>query len=738
MRSTLSSVRHSPDGSPLTVALLYAPGDAAQAGMVAQFLSQAGATIIDRSSAASSADGVVVLISAGAVNDSSWMAAAGSLSSDRVIPVRLGPVNADLVPQALRVPNWIDWAPGSLGQVLAGLLSDPSRRAISRQLTHAAQAWSRARGDDRLLIGDYRRARQMQDILAELAADPMARPEENTVAFVNRSLAVSRRRHRRRRRWRIVSAIAALAGLAAAVIYLPQIVAKHYNNREAIVTTGDQAMLADLPEWSAANAGALLLTGTPQEKTLARATILDALRQSWSISNADWMPSVVNLVTYDAGARALLLYRARHGTGVAVFDVRTGQILSSRVLNGNFQDAAVSPDGQAVLAGSGIATMSLRTGQVREVTSQGDFAKVVLAGTGKAVAATTRAGLYVVSLASKHVRRVGSYRSILRVVPANRHAVSALVMTSPGGYKIINAVSGQVLASATVPGTLQSGAVAPDGQHAIVAGRDGQFWTFGSDQPPHPTGIAVPAEYNAATWASAGRVIIASSDFEGQVYYLPRSEYLGTVCRDVSQLNEVRFEPGTGTVGCLGGSGVNSFWNLPLPPLASAPRAMSTRTTSTEHDLTLTAHGTSFQMFWAAPTGRLDTPNLHWFDATITAVMMSPDAKQAVLGSASGEAAVIDAGPASIVEGGDWQVPDSSPIVAAGWMGDVPVVTTRSGQSWVVPGCSRCATDARLLQTLRTRLTGCFTSRQLQNIAGSVRDELGLRMCPLLSSIARG
>src|SRR6266851_1388962 len=184
MRSTPSSVRHSPDGSPLTVALLYAPGDAAQAGMVAQFLSQAGATVIDRSSAASagsatSADGVVVLISGGAVNDSSWMAAAGSLSSDRVIPVRLGPVNADLVPQALRVPTWIDWAPDSLGQVLAGLLSAPSRRAVSRQLTHAAQAGSRARGDDRLLIGDYRRARQMQDILAELAADPMARPEEN-------------------------------------------------------------------------------------------------------------------------------------------------------------------------------------------------------------------------------------------------------------------------------------------------------------------------------------------------------------------------------------------------------------------------------------------------------------------------------------------------------------------------------------------------------------------------------
>ena len=178
---------------------------------------------------AAAADALVVFLSTAGLADAGWrdqLAGAAAVAA-RLIPVKVGTVDDTLVPPRLREPNWIIWDPGNVsvafGSVLAGLLSDPDRRALSRRLSHEADAWVLAGRIDAFLITDYPRARQMAQVLADLSADKLAAPTPAMRQFVARSVKVSRPRHRRRRSRAFYGAVGAAIAIVTVAVAVPAI-----------------------------------------------------------------------------------------------------------------------------------------------------------------------------------------------------------------------------------------------------------------------------------------------------------------------------------------------------------------------------------------------------------------------------------------------------------------------------------------------------------------------------------
>jgi hypothetical protein len=357
------------------VAVIAADADQEVERELSSLMGGAGVEVVG-ASAPGVLDGIVVLLSARALADPAFCQTAQGREAVRILPVRLEAIEAETAPERLRYLNWIDWSPANpsatFGSILTGLLADPARHRLSRELLHEAEAWERAKRPRELLIDDRRRAEQMQGNLEELQADPLAHPSPLTVEFVKRSAAVSRRAHRRQRRWRILVLLGALAAAVAAGAYLPEIKARTQVNHAAIVTTGDEAILAGLPEWSAVNAGELLAEGTAAQQILGRYTLLEAMQQPWSISNADFIEEVTAMAPFADGTRAAVLTGVPSPAAFAVIAVRHPHTIWSVGLQRSYQSLFVAAGGRtALLAGDGVAAVDLSTHAVHTLLGTG-------------------------------------------------------------------------------------------------------------------------------------------------------------------------------------------------------------------------------------------------------------------------------------------------------------------------------------------------------------------------------
>jgi hypothetical protein len=721
-----------PDRSSNTqsVTIVYADADAATAARLTQSLVDAGITVVPPS-VSEPTDGIVVLMSAGALRDPVWRHQAASSAAGRLVPVRIGELDDKLVPEPLKRPNWIDWnaehPASSTGSVLAGVLADPARRRLSRQLTHEAEAWAAGGRPAGLLMADYRRAVQMNAMLVELEADPLAAPGTSVLDFVRASLTATRRRHRKRRRRRVAAAVVILIAVSTASVTLPKIAAAGRSNRQAIVTAGDQAFVSELPEWSAANAGALLLNGTPAERLLARNTLLQALGEPWRINALNFIGNLTSIAPFDRGSRAVVLGSGSKTTSVAILALPAGRVLGSTRIPGAFGSVSVSPDGRiALIGGVGLEELDLATGRLKLIDAHQTVADVRALAYDRALIASPAGQLDMIDLVTDHYRLIGRYRSVLDLQATGSGGVG-LVVEPTGRPALVDAVSGKIRASSAVAlAASPQGAISPDGARALVTGADGQLWQLGAGGA-RPTGVALPYALTSLAWAADDRIVLASDDQHATVVYLPRAEPIGSVCTDVVALGSVAVDPSGQTVACLGAE--TSLWRLPDAPATPAGYRFATSPSAASSLANVTTRGAEVNIHFGRASGPGETG---WFDplnATISASSFSPAGDELVVGSRQGGAAVVGLAPghARIVE--TWSSPDGSPIVGVGWRAG-PVAQTASGQVWNVPDCQSCARDVGLLVELRRRETGCLTARQLSFMDTTTWRRLGLQMCP--------
>ena len=430
-----------------------------------------------------------------------------------------------------------------------------------------------------LLISDYRRARRMTAMLHDLQADTLAAPTAVMQQYVQRSLKVSRPKYRRRHGRLVIGVAGTALALLVAAVAIPTIKLGLFNNKESIVTSGDQAVLRDLPEWSAANAAALLVDGTPQEKALARATLLQAMNQRWELDALQWQVPPNSSVPFDHGKLAVVSVNR----GLAIINLRTQRALWTAVTPGGPYFLSVDPAGHTALglalSGIGAIVINLDRHTLRRTAGNTKFSSGSvrtygeLGSAGMAVVRLPDLRLGELNTATGAMTDLGVYPPIVALAgqTAGRPA-TALVRDSDGGVDLIAIPSRKVLASLLGTPSAEAGAISPDGHRAIVEGGDGQFWTIGTGQPATPTGIPVPSVLSGVTWATGDRVIVASYDQRGQVYYLPRAEPLGTICAQDGRLYTVIPDADSAVVSCESPGGTD-FWQLPPGPLPAVCRA---------------------------------------------------------------------------------------------------------------------------------------------------------------------
>jgi hypothetical protein len=681
---------------------------------------------------------VVVFLSVTGLASQEWQAQATAAieTATRLIPVRVGEIDDTRVPERLSALNWVNWQPGNVsvtaGYVLAGLFSDPARRDLSRQLSHEAEAWMRSGRQDALLISDYRRARRMTAMLRDLQTDTLAAATPVMQQYIRRSLKVSRPKYRRRRMRLFIGVAGTVVALLVAAVVVPTIKLASFNNKESIVTSGDPAILRDLPEWSAANAAALLINGTPQEQALARATLLREMSSPWELDALQWQISPNSAVPFDQGKLAIISV----DLGIAIINVDTQRALWTAVEPGGPYFLSVDPAGDTALglalSGSGAIVINLDRHTVRRIAVNTDFSSGSqltfgeLGSGGMAVVRLPGLRLGELSTVTGAVTDLGVYPPVVSLAGSTPGGTAtALVRRNDGRVDLIAVPSGKVLAS--LPGTppirAEAGAISPDGRQAIVEGGDGQFWTIGTGQDAAPTGIPVPPILSGVTWATGDRVVIASQDQRGQVYYLPRAEPLGTICTQDGRLDMVISDAHSAVVSCESPGGT-TFWQLPPDPL---PRRMPGEVTASswpDGPVTVTTSGPQIDIRGPGVYSGMFSP----LSADISIVDVTDSGKRVVVGDVLGEVAVIDVEDGYTADVVTWTDPDHSPITAVGWDGG-PIASTASGQTWRIADCADCGTDAGLLRAYRARFTGCFSARQLAFMGSGTWQALGLREC---------
>jgi hypothetical protein len=663
-----------------------------------------------------------------------WLTTAAETVT-RLIPVRIAAIDDTLVPDRLAELNWIDWDSGNarvtFGYVLAGLFSDPSRRDVARQLSHEAQAWMRSGRSDALLIGDYRQARRMAAMLSDLEADQLAAPTAAMRQFVQRSVKLSRPKYRRRRNGLIVGTVGLVLTLLVAAVAIPAIKLGTFNDKESVVVTGDPVLLEDLPNWSAANAAALLIDGTPQEKTLARSTLLRALSEPWEVDALQWQVSPDSAAPFDHGQLAIVSF----ASGLAIINVDTQQVVWTAVVTGGPYVLSVDPAGNTALgfslSGDGAIVINLDRHTLRHIAMTTEFFTASEVGYGE----LGSGGMAVVALpgplprlgelnsSTGSILNLGTYPAIAAVAAkAPGGTAAALIYRTARDVDLIAIPSRRVLASLPESSPDEVGAISPDGRQALVQ-RGGQFWEIGAGQPARPTGIPVPPLLSEVTWATGDRIVVASEDGRGQVYYLPRAELLGTICTQSPRLTDVTPDTSSAIVACVSQGGTD-FWRLPPGPLPHREPGEVSTLSWTAGAVTVTTSGPQIQIRGSGGNSGMYQP----LSGDISAVDVADGGTRVVVGDTLGEVAVIDVEDGYTASVVAWNDPDSSPITAVGWDSG-PVVTTASGQTWQLADCAGCGTDIGLLRAFRARITGCFSARQLSYMGTGTWQALGLHEC---------
>ncbi|MEV5786457.1 hypothetical protein AB0L42_36500 [Streptomyces sp. NPDC052287] len=720
--------------------------DAACVRAVRRFLQDGGIEVTDAGEVA------VIVISQASAEDPAWRARLADHRFVRLVPVRVDKVRSSKVPELTSL-NWITWshdAPVSTcGSILAAVVTEPEKLWRLRDLRAQADVWARTGHHAEHLMGDPRRARDAERFLAELAIDETV-PGNETVA---RYVRLSRGQAGRSRRWRLVRgwgavAVASLVALAIAAA-VPLITKAKQVNFDAIATTGDRRMEQQEPEWSSLLAGAMLLNGTADQRKLARLALGDTLSVPWSQGTFDAGAgySLEGMQPLGRGGRSAVRLRTHNGVPhLGVYDVQSGALLYHVVVDGigELTDMDASPDGRTVVAvgPAGLAVMDTATRHVRTLPVRLARASAVvsLLRDGLVAVANDAGVLETVSLRDGTVHRLGAFGEVLSLESTADGGARALVRRRSNDYALVDAAHGRVLAQGTIADPLVPVAgVAPDADYGVVTGADRQLWRLVPGRAPQPTGVAVSDRTYLTVVLPGGRVAIGGQDQPMRVLHLATHSNLGIICRDIPQVTNLRVSSDGTTANCLGFK-ANAVWQVPSGPIAGPVRVpLSSAAKAEAHGVLVesTDHRTRIRYRRGGKSYQSDWMTL--FAGDVSAVAVSPDGRQVVIGSTTGDVAVVTTQSATALQLVKWTVPNSSPVKALGWQNADPVVQASDGHVWRVGGCPGCSTDQGMIKRLASRMKGCWnTPAQLHSIDAATRRTLHAQPCHPIPPALKG
>ncbi|SMC65689.1 WD40 repeat domain-containing protein [Kibdelosporangium aridum] len=714
------------------VNIVASEADRSVRNLLANGLSNMGMPIATDASGAST----VVVLSTEALTDPEWRRQLQRHADTRIVPVTVGtiPSSSD-VPSAVGDINWVVWEPentlGSRSRVFSALRSDLSRYQTARSLTAEANAWLAEGRSPHLLISDRRRAQSAVDHLRDAVHDPLAALPQHVLEFVTESYRVRRKdRTKQLRKWGVRGlATVVVVALTVSVVATVRVLVKNNN----LASQGNYpTFISERPDRLAMLSAANLLQGDVANETVARQVIAAQLPLPWSMGalNVDSDANVLDASVSEHGDRVLTV-DAR--ANLALWDTRTDTAFWRRNLgDGNYATLDASPDLARAVATvrSDLYFVHLNPWHIKRVGLPTEPTSVAYDLTRGVAVAATDSAIYIVS--ADGFRQLGKY-TILALRRTTAGDVRALVRDG-GQLAIIDPVAGKTIASTQLPEwRFEVGALGPDGRSAAVTAADRQI-LFATDNLAFTrTGQAVPDVVSILAILPGGRIAFAGGQFGVRILDSRTGLTLGTVCRSFGVNQSIVAAADGDVVACLNYATVD-LWRTAhlspvLPPAAGKPLGSSASLTVGEVSVsgdvtgritvTTSAHGQSRQTKVLAAHG------------PITAIMISPDGRSVVAGSADGEVAQLSLSSDGVMAVVNWQAPDGAPVTQVGWA-DEPgrlLAHTEAGNWWTPSSCDHCDDTTQLVAHVRARMWGCYTENQIEFLTDETKKALGVSLC---------
>jgi hypothetical protein len=561
--------------APTAVAIIAPPGCDEVAEKIADFLRD---NRFDVGAEAVPAEICIVLVAPALTGV--WGEHPG-VAGKHLVPVLVEPTDDRLVPAEVRAINWTRWQPGNVPAALAAVLVAVSTRhsmwRTLRQLRLQVYDWYVAHRDPALLIQDSPRAQECQEVLNDLRDSLGGREEVHLLdEYVAKSTAACRAKARTQRRRCMAGALVLVLAELAAAVLIPIVQSAGRSNRNAIVTSGEESLAREFPEWSALLAADLLIHGTPEQQALARLTLRRSLSADWSLGTGYSVEAQLPLTSVRSAV--VLSYESKaERSSLIGMDVKTGQFAWRVQLPGEYLYMGLTEgDGEVVVGGaSGFGVFDLRDHSFRQVRANPIPKRMVLLDSRHAVVVDEDIRVHVVDLNSGGgSRKTGRHQTLVDIQATDDGGVRALVRREAGDFALIDAATGAVLAAGSLPEpVVEAGGVALDEVAAYLASGDHQIWYLTPAGPPTPTGIALIDRTSLIRGARGGKVIFGGDAQRPRVVRLPSGADLGVVCRETPLVWEIKLARDGQSVECTGPH-QNSLWRLPSGTSAEVPASL--------------------------------------------------------------------------------------------------------------------------------------------------------------------
>lgn len=704
-------------------------------------------------------DLVVIILSAPAVRGEAFVDYINAIAraARTVAPVRVDGMRPEWAGPDVDQYNCADFSQ-SQGPARMARWNDLFRLNIAsydafNALRASAERWARNGGGDDFLIQDRHRAEESARLVARMAADPFARPDETMRAYTAGSVAYAARVRRRRIRSNIRVGIA--VALVVAFVAGTILFTRWANQRFVAAMQSVSRFQSDVaPEFStfrtiqAAEAGGV-------DESAAAATIRDGLARDWTlldigVENSRQGDYTGSGVFSDDGSR----FVAESSGGVLrVWNVATAKPSQAwRVAQGRFE-FALAADGRtaAVTGDKGLVLVDLGHGSARVIDAktpvlsrvaadkdatrvmveEGDHVAVWRNGDGLRDS-TAKGEVFDVKRTDRGLRALVRDGDTLHVVGEDVDATPVDLALPKDSGEFVYGVIG-------ADGTI----VVIDAGRLLVAQRDDQdaypdgLKPVGIITRDSPLGLAVSAD---------GRTAAVSTSQDGvRLIDLGHGLDLGTVCETITAVTYPAFSR-EGLLACGNGLDVAIQSTDAMTPTDARPAGARVSDTTTPRAVTETAGGAvrvqatddgAVSVTTPAGIARATVAARH---GTPTVAAVTPQGDAVAVGTDTGDVIAWDIGTADKTSGGGgeptltmvrrWSSPDGDAIDRLGWSRDRSRLAAHTASGWWRPwSLAGTATLAGATAAATARNPVCWPSYNMTAFGGSFARRHDLTAC---------
>jgi hypothetical protein len=702
---------------------------------------------------------VVVLLSARAVRDAVWLRRVELLRGERLVPVRVGALSDEEVPDFLRELNWIEHSRGDQGflaRLFTGINTDASRFRNERATRSLAERWLLAGRSPDFLLESIAEVRSR----SEVDADPDAAPQ----GTVSTEFLTASRSHakglRRRRIWRVFSrsgiAIVTVAVLAFTIGTVQEAVRK--SNNALSFAIGDSAD-SSRPDLAAIKAGASLVDSQTYPGSDGRLRIaVDALSQHWPVGYLDVGDSGMSVGTIlSDGSIAALSVDGSLWRWSASLDSRSKSPTGvPEILGGD-----LSPSGDLAIASDG-ATLAVITpeGDVRTVAGIDDVQQLSLAPANDRALVESDDTLYAINRITSTTPEtvsLGAWDSVLDITQTANG--SAVALAERDGSLVLVGDDGSTVTVGPTPAGTTTASVSPDGTSiALVA--DGILW-LSTGGPAITSGIVVPGVVLALELAPNGVALVSDRTRGAWAADLGLGVDLGRICQGIAYTTGFTLGVASDRILCRQGAIilVDNLSDIRPAAVAQSTPAPTTTVESSEPTARIQAislidgliridraDGMSFALdpaglsfapgyktpAWVDDLAFFGTGALIQAESLPTSVALTPDGSTFAIGFVDGRLVEVDLSEAySMATVGSWQLPDHSAVADVSWSDDASMIVavTSTGTSWQRPSCSGCWGELTLVRHIIDRVWLCYADADIAELGATARKAFALRDC---------